>query len=111
LLKSYKTAKDNKNSNGRGACRFQFFNIMDEILGTAPSNQSTHTLSSLPNVVSRDILNLPSTSSLSTTLYDSSTLYSDKKNSNEIITKLKKEKKNISEQKTKFIKRSIARYL
>lgn len=65
LLKSYKTAKDNKNSSGRGACRFMFFDVMDEILGSTPSNQSTHTLSSLSNAVSQDVLNSPSTSSLS----------------------------------------------
>ncbi|XP_011869558.1 PREDICTED: uncharacterized protein LOC105562962 [Vollenhovia emeryi] len=87
LTRSYRTAKDNKNSTGRGTCRFQFFNVMDKILGTAPSNQSTHTLSSLSNVESQDIVNSPCTSSSSMIVDDSFSLSldSDNENSDKII--------------------------
>lgn len=49
LNRSYSVAKDNKNKTGRGPSRFQFFEEMDAILGTKPSNHCEHTLESLDN--------------------------------------------------------------
>lgn len=99
LLKSYKTAKDNKNSSGRGACRFMFFYVMDEILGTTPSNQSTHTLSALSNAVSQDVLNSPSTSSSSITSDNifSLTLNNNKEEDSDESINIKENTKSASE--------------
>lgn len=44
LLRSYSAAVDNKNKTGRGPSRFQFFEEMDAILGTKPSQNCSHTL-------------------------------------------------------------------
>lgn len=46
LMRSYNVAKDNKNKTGRGPNRFQFFEEIDAIVGTKPSNNCEHTLES-----------------------------------------------------------------
>ncbi|KAK4871595.1 hypothetical protein RN001_015719 [Aquatica leii] len=42
LLKSYRKVKDNQNRTGRGPSRFNFFELMDEVLGSKPTNSCSH---------------------------------------------------------------------
>lgn len=44
LLRTYKNIKDNNNSSGRGAIRFQFMNEMEEVMGERPLIQNTHSM-------------------------------------------------------------------
>ncbi|CAH2085712.1 unnamed protein product [Euphydryas editha] len=44
LLRTYRTCKD---KSGRAPIRFMFFEAMDEVIGTRPSNSSSHTTTSL----------------------------------------------------------------
>lgn len=46
LIRSYRTSKDLKNKSGACSPRFHFFNMIDEILGTKPSNLGCTTLES-----------------------------------------------------------------
>ncbi|KAK5648073.1 hypothetical protein RI129_002965 [Pyrocoelia pectoralis] len=46
LLKSYRKSKDNQNRTGRGPSRFNFFDLMDELLGSNPTNSSPHSINS-----------------------------------------------------------------
>lgn len=45
LLRTYKNVKDSSKSTGRGASRFHFFNLIDEIVGDKPAMSCTHTYS------------------------------------------------------------------
>ncbi|KAK4882597.1 hypothetical protein RN001_005916 [Aquatica leii] len=44
LLQTYKSVKYLKKKSGRGSTRFQFYEMLDEILGDNPTNASPHTL-------------------------------------------------------------------
>lgn len=46
LMKSYRKAKDNKNKTGRAPSRFHFFTLIDEVVGTSPSNLCSHAINS-----------------------------------------------------------------
>lgn len=46
LVRSYNSAKDNKNKTGRAPSRFQFFEEMDDLLGNKPSNSCKHSMES-----------------------------------------------------------------
>lgn len=50
LLKSYRKAKDNRTKTGRAPTRFNFFELMDEIVGLSPANSCSHAINSMePN--------------------------------------------------------------
>lgn len=55
LVRSYSAAVDNKNRTGRGPSRFQFFEEIDAILGTKPSQKCSHTLDTSINGLETDI--------------------------------------------------------
>lgn len=44
LLKSYRKAKYNKTRSGRSPSRFNFFEQMDELLGSNPTNSCTDSI-------------------------------------------------------------------
>ncbi|KAI4465097.1 hypothetical protein MML48_3g00018041 [Holotrichia oblita] len=47
LTRSYNKAKDTKSRTGQGPTRFMFFDLLDELLGSKPTNTSTNSLDSL----------------------------------------------------------------
>lgn len=61
LTRSYKKAKDNKIRTGTAPSRFQYYDLMDELLGKKPSNSSSHSINSDESVLQKT-LPLPSTS-------------------------------------------------
>ncbi|KAK9695873.1 Myb/SANT-like DNA-binding domain [Popillia japonica] len=47
LTRSYNKAKDTKSRTGQGPTRLMFFDLLDELLGSKPTNTSTNSLDSL----------------------------------------------------------------
>lgn len=69
LSRTYKAAKDNKKNTGRGPIRFEYYDMMDAILGTKASNiedgvgvsvgastEGLDSISSPDNIVSRPVV-------------------------------------------------------
>ncbi|KAI4463874.1 myb/sant-like dna-binding domain [Holotrichia oblita] len=95
LTRSYNKAKDTKSRTGQGPTRFMFFDLLDELLGSKPTNTSTNSLDSLS---SRE--NTPESTYTSHSLNDNLEAGSSKENCTAEITN--KKQVNIRNNKRKL---------
>ncbi|GLV40084.1 hypothetical protein CBL_02969 [Carabus blaptoides fortunei] len=63
LVRTYKACKDIKNKSGRGPVRFQFFDALDNLLGSKPNFASPHSVDvrNIPTTTVKNVVDIPAT--------------------------------------------------